>query len=403
MKANRGWSIITALLAGVVIGLCAGIYIYYAWVPPEQVLRDSPPYNLAVGREYPQYREVYVARVANRFRALGGNEVAMQEAYDLLGVTTGDVSLNNAYEMVKSANEIARIDLQRDPALRRFNENDQIALAALEQALLTTIETGQGPKPEDIQPGEPAQARQRVRLIGGALVLLVLLVAGGMVILVDQVVGTVVKSSGDRQGYTGSDTRPSQAYVADGLSVDAGRVVEQRAPYTPPAAAPFTPDPAAAPAATVINTPFSEAPLISFPPCTYAHGDDQFDEDFAINGSMGELIGECGASIADRLGLDTPARVSALAVWVFDKNDFQSTTKVLMSEYAYKDPTLRNKLTARGEPVLAQNNGVIEVLTSTLRVHIQVTGLQYNADGNPPNGYFDRVTLNFTVYRRSAA
>ncbi len=396
MKANRGLSIITALLAGLVIGLCAGVYIYYAWVPPEQILRDSPPYNLAVGKEYPQYREVYAARVANRFRALGGNEAALQEAYDLLGVTTGDVTLNNAYEMIRSANEVARLDLQRDPALRRFNENDQIALTALEQALDTVIQSGQGPKPEDIQPGPPAQARARSRLIGGLIVLLVTVVAGGVVVLVDRAVGTVVKSSNGAPAYAAADARPA-AFISEMSSADAGRVGEPRAPYAPAASA-FTPGPAP----TAVTAPAAEAPLISFPPCTYTHGDDQFDEDFAINGAMGELIGECGASIADRLGLDTPARVSALAVWVFDKNDFQSTTKVLMSEYAYKEPTIRSKLTARGEPVLAQNNGVIEVLTSTLRVHIQVTGLQYNTDGNPPNGYFERVTLNFTVYRRSA-
>lgn len=395
MKANRGWSIITALLAGVVIGLCAGIYVYYAWVPPEQVLRDSPPYNLAVGKEYPQYREVYVARVANRFRSLGANEAALQEAYDLLGVTTGDVTLIKALEMVRSANEVVRLDIQRDPALRRFTENDQIAITSLEQALQTAVDTGQGPKPEDIQPGAPAQARAQSRLIGGLLVFLVIVVAGGVVVLVDQVVGTVVRTANSRQVYTGSQ-------VTDVSSLNAGRISEQRAPHTPPVA-PFAPGPMSTPATTVVTPPPSEAQLISFPPCTYAHGDDQFDEDFAINGAMGELIGECGASIADRLGLDTPARVSALAVWVFDKNDFQSTTKVLMSEYAYKEPTIRSKLTARGEPVLAQNNGVIEVLTSTLRVHIQVTGLQYNTDGNPPNGYFERVTLNFTVYRRSAA
>ncbi len=400
MKVNRGLSIFTAFLAGLIVGLCGGIYIYYAWVPPELVLRDSPPYNLAVGREYPQYREIYVSRVANRFRALGGNEAALQESYDLLGVTTGDVALKDAYEMVRLANEVARLDIQRDPALRRFTENDQIAMTALEQALQTVIQTGQGPKPEDIQPGEPVQARNRSRLIGGILVVLVGVVAGGVVILVDKAVGTVVKSANGRQMYTSSDIS-SPTHVTDASSLDAGRIAEQRAPYTPPVA-PFMPGPPPAPAPTVVTAPASEATLVTFPPCTYVHGDDQFDEDFAINGAMGELIGECGASIADRLGLDTPARVSALAVWVFDKNDFQSTTKVLLSEYAYREPTIRSKLTARGEPVLAQNNGVIEVLTSTLRVHIQVTGLQYNADGNPPNGYFDRVTLNFTVYRRSA-
>ncbi len=397
MKANRGWSLVTALLAGLVIGLCAGVYVYYAWVPPEQVLRDSPPYNLAVGKEFPQYREVYVARVANRFYAMGANQAALQEAYDLLGVTTGDVTLEKAYDMVALANEVARKDIQRDPALRRFNENDQIAMTALEQALKTALDNGQGPKPEDIKPGAPAQARTQSRVVGGIALLLVMALAGGLVFVVDQAVGTVVKSSSERQTDAGPSTQAVNA-----PSFDAGRVTEQGAPNAPPLS-PFTPGPITAPAPTVVAAPFSEPLLASFPPCTYVHGDDQFDEDFAINGSMGELIGECGASIADRLGLDTPARVSALAVWVFDKNDFQSTTKVLMSEYAYKEPNIRSKLTARGEPVLAQNNGVIEVLTSTLRVHVQVTGLQYNLDGNPPNSYFDRVTLNFTVYRRSAA
>ncbi|MCS7060343.1 MAG: hypothetical protein RMN25_04175 [Anaerolineae bacterium] len=381
VKLNRGVSIITALLAGVAIGLFGGLYIYYAWMPPNIVLRDSPPQFLAVGNEFPQYREVYIARVANRFNAHSDPALGLQEAFDLLGVTTGDIELKDAHEMVRVAAEVANRDLQRDPALRRFTENDQLAMVALERALQAALDTNAGPK--NIQPGLPAQVRNQSRLIGGILWLLVAVVAGGVVYLVDQRVGRLTVSA---QRDAASAGPPAASYTDQPASQPAPAARQAPVLHPPPP--------------TVVSA--GEVPLVSFPPCTYVHGDDQFDEDFAISGAMGELIGECGASIADRLGLDMPARVSALAVWVFDKNDFQSTTKVLMSEYAYGEPAIRGKLAARGEPVLAQNNGVIEVLTSTLRVLIQVSGLQYNTDNNPPNGYFERVTLNFTVYRRQS-
>ena len=402
MKANRGMSIITALLAGLVIGLFAGGYIFYAWVPPERVLKDSHPYNLAFGSEFPQYREIYLARVANRFRGLGASEAAMLEAYDLLGVTTGDVSLVNAHSMVLAANAVVTRDLQRDPALRRFNENDQLALTSLEQALKTAIDTGQGPKPEDIKPGAPAQARSRSQLIGGLLLVLIAAVAGGIVYLVDQSVGRVAAAPVvNDTSYEVAAEQDASGLVSPSMQSSASAATSRVPPasYTPPPASSAAP---AATAATLVNAPSSEALLMSTPPCVYSHGDDRFDEDFAINGSMGELIGECGASIVDRLGLDTPARVSALAVWVFDKHDFQSTTKVLMSPFAYNDPTIRSKLTARGDTVLAQNT-TIEVLTSTLRVEIVVSGLQFNTDNNPTNGYFQQATLTFYVYRRQTA
>jgi hypothetical protein len=105
--------------------------------------------------------------------------------------------------------------------------------------------------------------------------------------------------------------------------------------------------------------------------------------------------------VADRIGVDTPARVTALAVWVFDKNDFHSTTKVLMSDYAFTDAPIRNKLSMRGEPVLARP-GMFEVVTSTLRVEIEVRDLRMQPVGSEPNGYFDRLDLEFRVFKRSA-
>jgi hypothetical protein len=151
-----------------------------------------------------------------------------------------------------------------------------------------------------------------------------------------------------------------------------------------------------------ITTPIitGETPVATFAPTVYRHGDDHYDEDFAINGAMGELIGECGASIADRIGLDSPSRVSALSLWVFDKNDFQSTTKVLMTDYVWNDTVTRSKLKARGDAVLAMDGGVVEILTSMLRVEVQVSDLTLNTDKNPDHGYFQNVTLTFRVFKR---
>jgi hypothetical protein len=115
---------------------------------------------------------------------------------------------------------------------------------------------------------------------------------------------------------------------------------------------------------------------------------------------MGELIGECGASIVERLGLDVPAKVVALAVWVFDKNDFQSTTKVLMTDYAYNDSLIRGKLDNRGDAILARN-GQMSIDTSTLRVEVDVSGLDFAPVGNETNGYFEKINLQYRVFKKA--
>jgi hypothetical protein len=170
----------------------------------------------------------------------------------------------------------------------------------------------------------------------------------------------------------------------------------------PPSPTPSGPAPASAPASAgaPLQQVTVDVPLVTFAPTVYRHGDDHFDEDFAIDGPMHEMIGECGASVADRIGVDMPARVSALALWVFDKNDFQSTTKILMTDYAWNDPVIRGKLKSRGDAVLAANGSVVEILTTMLRVEVQVNDLLLNSDNNPPQGYFQNVSLTFTVYKR---
>jgi hypothetical protein len=44
--------------------------------------------------------------------------------------------------------------------------------------------------------------------------------------------------------------------------------------------------------------------------------------------------GECGVGISETIGVGDPKKVTAFEVWLFDKNDIQTVTKVLMSAHA---------------------------------------------------------------------
>jgi hypothetical protein len=360
------------------------------------ILRDAPPRFLYHDYENntPQYRDFYMSRAANKYQGevSAGNPDAMQHVYDVVGVTTGDATFDQAFSMMREAERVANLENQKDGDAGRFTTNDQLALTSVGDAMQAVKASGNAPTVVIVQ-SAPAAARQRARLVGFILLVLWAALLGLVVYLVDHYVGPRINSLTINRVFrvTPAPAEPAATAPPQNVTVNVG-------PTTPGAAAVYV---APAPArGTPVAT--AEVPLATFAPTVYRHGDDHYDEDFAINGPMGELIGECGASIADRIGVDTPARVSALALWVFDKNDFQSTTKVLMTDYAWNDPVIRNKLKARGDAVLAVDGGVVEILTSTLRVEVQVSDLQLNNDNNPPRGYFQSVTLTFSVYKRQA-
>jgi hypothetical protein len=393
---NRGIVIFTSILVGLVIGLFAAAYIYHAWVPADAILHDAPPKYLRYTGDSPQYRDFYAARAATKYQSELSNNAPdpLANAFAELGVTTGDATIDEAIAMVRGAERVAVKENSVDGDAGFFTKNDELALGALGSAL----EAAKAAKTYpiiDFSKYQPATARTQERVIGLALLVLLGVLGGLIIYAVDRRVGPRVApvttiNQTFRVAPSATPHEPPQGAAPSSVTIN----VNPTSPGTP-ATSVFT-----APArAAVANAPV-ETPIATFAPTVYRHGDDHYDEDFAINGPMGELVGECGASIADRLGVDTPARVCALSLWVFDKNDFQSTTKVLMTDYAWNDPVIRTKLKARGDAVLATEGGVVEILTSTLRVEVQVSDLSFNSDNNPPRGYFQSVTLTFSVYNR---
>lgn len=104
--------------------------------------------------------------------------------------------------------------------------------------------------------------------------------------------------------------------------------------------------------------------------------------------------------ISETIGVGDPAKVTAFEVWLFDKNDIKTVTKVLASEYAYRDTGLQARLRQKGDLVLATPGAIIEVETRDLRLQARVVEMEYGTGALPPNSFFARLTLDLAAWRK---
>lgn len=141
-------------------------------------------------------------------------------------------------------------------------------------------------------------------------------------------------------------------------------------------------------------------PLATFR-TTYTLGDDLYDDSFSIETPSGDFVGECGVGIGDVIGVGEPKKVSAFEVWLFDKNDIQTVTKVLMSRYAFHDEATRNRLAAKGDPIQAESGGVVYLETASLEVEARIVDMTYGQGPLPQGSYFERMTIELRAWART--
>ncbi len=157
--------------------------------------------------------------------------------------------------------------------------------------------------------------------------------------------------------------------------------------------------------ATRVETPPEIAAVAGAEPVTtfkttYMLGNDLFDESFSIDDQQGDFLGECGVGIGETIGVGDPKKVTAFEVWLFDKNDIRTVTKVLMTEHAFNDESLKSRLAAKGEPALAKPGGVVEMETATLKVAARIVDMQYGSGALPPNSFFQQLTLEISAWKK---
>jgi hypothetical protein len=134
---------------------------------------------------------------------------------------------------------------------------------------------------------------------------------------------------------------------------------------------------------------------------TYVLGDDLYDESFSIDTGGGEFLGEYGVGVSETVGVGEPKKVAALEIWLFDKNDIKTATKVLMTEHAYNDPNIRARLEPKGELIVVKPQEQVLLETATLQLLATVVDMEYGSGAAPQKSYFERITLELAVWPRN--
>ena len=325
---------IILLVGGMILGLAVGLL--YAWGISPVVWDNATPDLLR-----PDFMSNYILWVAEQY----ANDGKQDEVHKRLGV-----------EFWGEENRVEVLAVLNDLANTRGGE-DTIRLRALEEVL-----RGEAPV-TPTEPGEEPPAD------GGGSIFSALLPICGVLLVVLVVVGVVIFL-----------IRRISAQRAEGGAAEPRSVV----------AGVVTPS---ADVAWGTEGP----PLVQFA-SPYVMGDDHYDPSFSIELESGEFMGECGVGVSEILGTGTPNKVAAFEVWLFDKSDIRTVTKVVMSDYAFNDGALKTKLAPKGEPVLAAPGEDSWLETKTLRVRVRTSEVEYGAGDLPANSFFNKLAVELSVW-----
>jgi hypothetical protein len=113
----------------------------------------------------------------------------------------------------------------------------------------------------------------------------------------------------------------------------------------------------------------------------YRRGFGNYDDSFNIETPDKTYYGETGGTIAETIGEDG---VTAIEVWMFDKDEFANTpTVIFASEHAYNDDALRSRLENRGDVVKLEPG--TKAILETGGLYIEATAREVNYDESAPD------------------
>jgi hypothetical protein len=334
---------VIGLVLGLLVGLIVG-WTVLGWMLLPVQWTDAAPADL-----HPDYRAFYVQTIADSYAL--DQDLAL--AQTRLGQWT-EAELSKAIE----------------DAGAQANSQQSQRLDAL-AAVLPGVTAP--PSPAAATPGPsptPAAGGVSLRNIG--------LVCGGLLLLILLLAGVSILIRIRRPQRAKRETKPTPA-------------VSQR--------------PAPEPVLLVEQEGVEEGAPAAMPPLghwmtSYSLGNDTYDESFSIETPVGEFLGECGVGISETIGTGPMDKVTAFEVWLFDKNDIRTVTKVLMSAHAFNDETLRARLEPKGEAVLCQPNRHITLETASLRVEAVISEMEYGSGQLPPQSFFNRLTVELATWTK---
>jgi hypothetical protein len=328
-------------VAGLVVGLILGWLALGWWLFPVQWTDATPQYLRS------DLKVDYLRMAADSY-ARNQNKTLALERYQSLGPDAEQVLT----------------ELQNDPGTLSATDLMNFTAAVGGAVAAGTSAPAGALTPQVTTTAEPAKGGGSTGVLLAALCVLTLIIAGALAYIF------LIRNRG---GVLGGITPAQQAQ-------EASRQAER----------------------TDFSSTGQEAPVAQFM-TTYMAGDDLYDDSFSIDSPSGDFLGECGVGISDTIGVGDPKKVTAFEVWLFDKNDIQTVTKVLMSAHAFDDQTIRQRLESKGEPVLTEPGKHVLLETATLQLEARVVDLNYGQGALPANSFFDRLTLELAVWPKVTA
>ena len=340
---------LTAMAVTLVVGLLLG-WMVLGWLVVPVRWENAGPVHLS-----DNYQNEWVQMAADSF------------------ALTLDVSV--ARERIGSLQVQAASAVER--ALQISRDAEQLRIAQLQYGIGDTVYSADGGTSKELEPalsdGEVSSGaglqntRALLSALGGVLLLVVLSVAGlqlrrrfGVMVSREE----VSESGGDSFG---------------------------------------TPVTASSSPADESATDTSDLPPVARFMTTYMLGDNLYDDSFSIDDANGDFLGECGVGVSETVGVGDAKKVTALEVWLFDKNDVRTVTKVLMSEHAFGDEVLRTRLAPKGAPVLASPGETMVLDTASLHVTARVVDMEYGSGALPENSFFHQLTIELAAWKKGQA
>jgi hypothetical protein len=343
VSSNRTGLIIG--VAGLVLGLLLGMLLFWGLFPVQWT--DANSYDLA-----PQAKAEYIALVADSFR-LNKDRAAAAKYLEVWTAEEKEAAFADAVARYEETGQADKVQAIEDLAM-------VLVVSLPEEGAPAPEATAEAEAPAEPTPAQPSLV-QRLRVpclvFFGVLLVLVLAWIGFRIAL--------------RRRAGAEAVQPALRETVVAPAID-----EWEGTGRPPLKHVFT---------------------------TYELGEDTYDESASIETPMGEFLGEMGVGISETIGVGDPDKVTAFEVWLFDKSDIRTVTKVLMSEYAFHDQSLQARLASKGEAVLAQPGSPFTLETSGLQVRVHVTELVYGEGEASPKSFFSKLTVELMAFTKSAA
>lgn len=346
---------------GVVLGIILGLVIGWGIWPVQWT--DLAPYHMRA-----DLREDYLRMSIYTYSSTGDSSIATKawsELEDTAEETLDAVKINPLYlqsEQITSFELIVGI------------ESAEVTITA--EVAETSEETGGavGEETDEEADEETDDGRSPNWLLLGGMCVVLLIVAAGVVYFL------LVRSQSSKESQP--ETLESRGYAQEGIRPEGGGfggIPQQQQAYRVP------------------HTEEQTMPTAQFM-TTYMLGDDLYDDSFSIDAPTGEFLGECGVGISETVGVGDPKRVTAFEVWLFDKNDIQTVTKVVMSAHAYENEKIHMRLESKGEPILAETGEQFLLETATLQLEARIVDMEYGEGAAPDQSFFQRLTLELAVW-----